>query len=59
MFLLIQSHGYGQVRVTGTVYDISKKIALEAVSVLTTSGHGTMTDKSGRYTITVRDTDSI
>ena len=59
IFLLIQSHGYGQVRVTGTVYDISKKIALEAVSVLTTSGHGTMTDKSGRYTITVRDTDSI
>lgn len=49
----------GQVRVSGTVYDLSKRIGLEAVSVLSTSGSGTMTDNSGKYTLVVRETDSI
>jgi len=49
----------GQVRVSGTVYDLSKKIGLEAVSVLSTSGSGTMTDKAGKYTLVVKETDSI
>ena len=48
-----------QVRVSGTVYDLSKKVGLEAVSVLSTSGAGTMTDKTGRYTLVVKEYDSI
>lgn len=48
-----------QVRISGTVYDLSKKIGLEAVSVLSTSGYGTMTDKSGKYTVVVNENDSI
>lgn len=48
-----------QVRVSGTVFDLSKKIGLEAVSVLSTSGQGTITDKSGKYSLVVNETDSI
>lgn len=48
-----------QVRISGTVYDLSKKIGLEAVSVLSTSGGGTITNKSGQYTLVVNETDSI
>lgn len=48
-----------QVTISGTVYDITKKTPVEAVSVLSTSGRGTMTDSLGRYSITVRETDSI
>ena len=48
-----------QVRISGTVYDLSKKIGLEAVSVLSTSGNGTMTNKSGQYTLIVNEADSI
>ena len=59
IFLIASSWAYGQVRISGTVYDLSKKIGLEAVSVLTTSGHGTSTDKSGKYTIIANETDSI
>lgn len=50
---------YGQLRVSGTVYDLSKKIGLEAVSVLSNSGSGTITDKAGRYSIVVSENDSI
>ncbi len=48
-----------QVRITGRVYDISKYRPLEAVSVLTTSGSGTVSDSLGHYTIIVREDDSI
>ena len=48
-----------QVKVSGTVYDISKSIPLQSVSVLTTSGHGTVTDSSGHYIITAYESDSI
>src|SRR5678815_289035 len=48
-----------QVRITGRVYDISKYRPLEAVSVLTTSGSGTVSDSLGNYTIIVRENDSI
>jgi hypothetical protein len=48
-----------QVVVSGTVYDITKKTPIEAVSVLSTSGRGTFTDSAGHYSITVRETDSI
>jgi hypothetical protein len=45
--------------VSGTVYDITKKTPIEAVSVLSTSGRGTSTDSLGRYEIVVNEKDSI
>ncbi|WP_207497187.1 hypothetical protein [Aridibaculum aurantiacum] len=48
-----------QVVVSGTVYDITRKTPIEAVSVLSTSGRGTFTDSAGRYSITVSPNDSI
>jgi hypothetical protein len=48
-----------QIRITGKVYDISKYRPLEAVSVLTTSGSGTVSDSLGHYSIIVRENDSI
>ncbi|MBC7827512.1 MAG: hypothetical protein H7122_07195 [Chitinophagaceae bacterium] len=59
VFLVISSVVSGQVRISGTVYDLSKKIGLEAVSVLSNSGNGTITDKAGRYTIVVNENDSV
>jgi len=50
---------FAQIRITGRVYDISKYRPLEAVSVLTSSGSGTVSDSVGRYSIIVRDNDSI
>jgi hypothetical protein len=41
------------------VYDITKKTPVEAVSVISTGGSGTITDALGRYSIMVRDNDSI
>jgi hypothetical protein len=48
-----------QVRITGRVYDISKYRPLEAVSVMSTSGYGTVSDSLGRYSIIARENDSI
>lgn len=49
----------GQVRVAGRVFDISGKIPLEAVSVLSSSGRGTTTNADGRYCIVLNDQDSL
>jgi plasmid maintenance system killer protein len=43
----------------GTVYDSSRNFPMEAVSVLSTSGKGTMTNAEGHYEIEVEETDSI
>jgi len=43
----------------GTVYDISERTPVELVTVLTTSGRGTMTDSMGRYKIAVSINDSV
>lgn len=43
----------------GTVYDISQRKPLEAVTVLSTSGKGTLTDSLGHYRIRVTEKDSI
>ncbi|HUR11962.1 MAG TPA: hypothetical protein VM012_11360 [Flavitalea sp.] len=48
-----------QVRISGTVFDISMKRPLDAVSVLSNSGSGTFTDPNGRYTLLVTENDSI
>ena len=47
------------VTVSGTVYDITKKIPVESVSVISTSGKGTITDSMGRYSIAVHENDSL
>lgn len=49
----------GQVRISGRVFDMSQNNPMQAVSVLSNSGAGTMTDSLGRYTILVPETDSI
>lgn len=43
----------------GRIYDISQVIPVESVTVLTTSGRGTMTDTLGRYSILVSLDDSV
>ncbi|MEO8582827.1 MAG: hypothetical protein ABI415_03460 [Flavitalea sp.] len=48
-----------QVRISGSVYDITKYRPLEAVSVLTNSGNGTVSDSLGHYSIIVNTNDSI
>lgn len=45
--------------IQGRVYDISQKIPLPFVSVLTSSGNGTHTDSTGFYSIRVSKNDSI
>lgn len=45
--------------IRGTVYDITQKIPLPGVSVLTTSGWGTQTDSLGNYSIRVNILDSV
>lgn len=57
--LLFTLPAVAQIRVTGKVYDITKYRPLEAVSVMTTSGSGTVSDSLGHYTIIARETDSI
>ena len=48
-----------QVVIKGTVYNITKTHPLEAVSVMSTSGRGTLTDSNGNYSIVVSERDSI
>ena len=57
--LLCSVGSIAQVRVAGRVFDISGKIPLEAVSVLTSSGKGTATNEDGRYSIILNESDSI
>lgn len=45
--------------IQGTVYDITQKIPLPSVSVMSTSGYGTQTDSLGFYSIRATQTDSI
>ncbi|HEX6334773.1 MAG TPA: hypothetical protein VFZ78_11140, partial [Flavisolibacter sp.] len=53
------AQGQGQVRVKGTVYDSTHIYPVEAVSVMSTGGRGTMTDSLGRYQLDVQEKDSI
>src|SRR3984893_2201832 len=59
IFLSLAGHSMSQVKVSGTVYDVSRLRPIESVSVLSTSGHGTVTDSLGHYTLSVKETDSI
>ncbi|MDP4265300.1 MAG: hypothetical protein Q8941_22430 [Bacteroidota bacterium] len=46
-------------KIKGTVYDSSRNFTIELVSVLSTSGRGTITNVNGEYEIEVTDKDSI
>jgi hypothetical protein len=59
ILLLITSVSFGQYKILGTVYDSSRNFPLEAVSVMTTGGHGTITNSDGVYQIEVAEKDSI
>ncbi len=48
-----------QLIIKGRVYDMSRTQPLSSVSVLSTSGTGTVTDSLGNYVILVNETDSI
>jgi len=48
-----------QIQVKGKVFDMTQSIPLQAVSVMSTGGTGTLTDSLGRYVIIVREKDSI
>ncbi len=50
---------FSQVLIKGTVYDRSQLYPLQAVSVMSTSGNGTVTDPSGNYHITLHTGDSL
>lgn len=50
---------YGQVLISGTVYDSTKLYAVSNVNVISTSGATTITDSTGSYQITVSENDSI
>ena len=56
---MISRTALAQVEVRGTVFDKSQYFAMPGVSVLGTSGQGTMTDSLGKYTIRLKSTDSI
>lgn len=59
LLLHLGNAALSQVNISGTVYDITKKTPIEAVSVISTSGRGTATDSFGHYTLNVRYTDSV
>lgn len=50
---------FSQVQVKGTVYDKSQQFPMVGVSIISTSGKGTITDSFGRYEIRLSMADSI
>jgi plasmid maintenance system killer protein len=59
-FLLCTGHtATAQYKIRGVVYDSSRKNQLPSVSVLSTSGAGTVTNNEGFYEIEVSEQDSI
>lgn len=59
LFILASFFAHSQYKVKGTVYDSSRIYPIESVTVLSTSGKGTVTDSLGRYQLEVSDKDSI
>lgn len=59
ILFLAARQAFGQVIISGTVYDKSQKYTMTGVSVLTTSGLGTATDSGGHYRIRMGLDDSI
>lgn len=59
LLLLVASSAHAQYKIRGNVYDSSRNFPMEAVSVLSTSGKGAITNAEGYYEIEVKETDSI
>ncbi|MEO7312144.1 MAG: carboxypeptidase-like regulatory domain-containing protein [Chitinophagaceae bacterium] len=59
LFSVCKGYSQPQVQVKGTVYDVTQRIPLEGVSVLSSSGRGTATDSNGHYTLSLPPNDSI
>jgi hypothetical protein len=57
--VLMTQRVWAQTMVKGTVYDVTQKIPLNAVSVVSKSGPQTVTDSIGNYKIIVNDRDSL
>lgn len=51
--------GYSQYKIRGTVYDSTRNYPLELVTVMSSSGRGTVTNNMGEYEIEVTEKDSI
>ncbi|MBI1342021.1 MAG: hypothetical protein GC171_03695 [Terrimonas sp.] len=50
---------FAQFKLKGTVYDSTRLYPLESVTVLTSSGNGTVTNSAGKYEISVTEKDSV
>jgi hypothetical protein len=60
VLLILAGHSaFGQIEVHGTVYDRSRYFAMPGVTVMSTTGHGAMTDSTGQYRLRVTVKDSI
>ena len=59
LLVLLCREGVAQQVIKGTVYDKQARYGVPQVSVLSSSGIGTMTDSLGHYTLKVPDNDSI
>jgi hypothetical protein len=58
-FCIPSEAGAQAFKLRGVVYDSTRTYPLISVSVLTSSGKGTITDSHGRYEIEVKETDSV
>jgi hypothetical protein len=58
-FCFTEKTGAQTFKLKGTVYDSTRTYPVISVSVLTSSGRGTVTDIFGNYEIEVKETDSI
>lgn len=59
LFIITGPMVFGQTPIKGTVYDRSLQFTLPGVSVMGTSGAGTVTDSAGHYSIRLPAGDSI
>ncbi|RYY57355.1 MAG: hypothetical protein EOO09_03115 [Chitinophagaceae bacterium] len=53
------SDAIAQYKIRGTVYDSTRRTPIQSVSVISSSGSGTMTNADGQYEIAVAEKDSI
>ena len=59
LFFTAATTASAQYKLQGTVYDSSRTYPVEAVSVLSTSGRGAVTNANGSYTLEVGEKDSV
>lgn len=59
LLLLAGSSSAQLYKLSGTVYDSSRSFPLEAVSVLSSSGRGTVTNSNGEYELQVSEKDTV